>query len=162
MVESLIGALLGGLLRLAPELLKLFDRKAERDHEFRMQGLELEIARQQLAAGLRLAEATLDLAALQTVGTALQGQASMARAGGRLVAAVSALVRPLITYWIVGLFSLHKGAVMLAAHQQGAGWQQVFITTWTEQDWGLLSLVLSFWFLGRVWERASPPRYSHG
>ena len=37
MIETLLGGLLGGAFRLAPELLKWLDRKRERGHELSMQ-----------------------------------------------------------------------------------------------------------------------------
>ena len=42
MIETLLGGLLGGVFRLAPEVLKWFDRKAERDHELAMQDKALD------------------------------------------------------------------------------------------------------------------------
>ena len=37
MIETLLGGLLGGAFRLAPEILKWFDRQGERGHELAMQ-----------------------------------------------------------------------------------------------------------------------------
>jgi len=42
MIETLLGGLLGGVFRLAPEVLRWFDRKAERDHELAMQDKALD------------------------------------------------------------------------------------------------------------------------
>ncbi|BBA33672.1 uncharacterized protein sS8_1715 [Methylocaldum marinum] len=42
MIETLLGGLLGGAFRLAPELLKWLDRKGERGHELAMQDKALE------------------------------------------------------------------------------------------------------------------------
>ncbi|NBW38083.1 MAG: hypothetical protein EBR30_24285 [Cytophagia bacterium] len=65
---ELIGALIGGVFRLAPEVLKILDRKFEREHE-------------------------------------LDGV-----------------------------------------------WTNVLITGWTDFDEGMLAMILTFWFIGRVWE----------
>lgn len=154
-LESLFGGALGGLLRLAPELLKFFDRKGEREHELRMLGAEMDFARIKGEISMRQTEASMTVAELNAVGEALKGQADMAQAGGQIVAAISALVRPIVTYWFVGLYSAHKIASMMMAHEQGGGWRDVLITSWTEQDWTVLSMILSFWFVGRVWERST-------
>lgn len=154
-LESLFGGALGGLLRLAPEIMKLWDRKDERKHELAMLGQEMEFARLRGEMHMRQTEAAMSVAELQAVGEALKGQAEMATAGGQVVAAISALVRPLVTYWFVGLYSAHKIASMMMAHEQGGGWRDVLITSWTEQDWTVLSMILSFWFVGRVWERST-------
>jgi len=42
MIETLLGGLLGGAFRLAPEILKRLDRKGERGHELAMQDKALE------------------------------------------------------------------------------------------------------------------------
>jgi hypothetical protein len=42
MIETLLGGLLGGAFRLAPEVLKWFDRQGERGHELAMQDKALE------------------------------------------------------------------------------------------------------------------------
>ena len=42
MIETLLGGLLGGAFRLAPEILKWMDRKSERGHELAMQDKALE------------------------------------------------------------------------------------------------------------------------
>ncbi len=42
MIETLLGGLLGGAFRLAPEVLKWLDRKGERSHELAMQDKALE------------------------------------------------------------------------------------------------------------------------
>ena len=152
-VESLLGGMFGGLLRLAPEALKFFDRKNEREHELRMLGAEMEFARVRGEIAMRQVDAQIDIATLDAMGEALRGQATMARAGGQFVSAVSALVRPLVTYWFVILYSLHKLALMSRATISGQTWQQVFTTTWGEQDWSIFSMVLVFWFVGRVHER---------
>jgi hypothetical protein len=104
---------------------------------------------------MRQVDAQIDIATLDAMGEALRGQADMAQAGGQFVSAISALVRPLVTYWFVVLYSLHKLALMSQATINGQTWQQVFTTTWGEQDWSIFSMLISFWFIGRVWERQS-------
>lgn len=159
-VESLLGGIFGGLLRIAPEFMKLWDRKAEREHEYRMAGLEMQIAEKKLEFGMRQTEAAVGVATLDAIGEALKGQAEMAKAGGKIVAGISALVRPVVTYWFMLLYSLHKTALMLVAYEQSGNWRDVFVTTWTDQDWAIFSMILGFWFIGRVWERVNAQRGS--
>ena len=54
MIETLLGGLLGGAFRLAPEVLKWFDRKGERGHELAMQDKALEF--EKLRGAQRMAE----------------------------------------------------------------------------------------------------------
>lgn len=153
LAESVLGGLFGGLLRLAPELLKFLDRKGERAHELAMLGAETEIVKARGEIAMRQAESMLDVATLDAMGKALEGQAAMARAGGKAISAISALVRPLVTYWFVALYSIHKIALLSMAAAAGQSWQEVFTTSWGEQDWGIFSMILVFWFVGRVHER---------
>jgi len=54
MIETLLGGLLGGVFRLAPEILKWLDRKGERGHELAMQDKALEF--EKLRGAQRMAE----------------------------------------------------------------------------------------------------------
>ena len=54
MIETLLGGLLGGVFRLAPEILKWMDRNGERDHELAMQDKALEF--EKLRGASRMAE----------------------------------------------------------------------------------------------------------
>lgn len=155
MIESLLGSLLGGVLRIAPEMLKFFDRKGERAHELALLGAEMEFARVKGEIAMRQTEAVMTVAEMDAIGEALKEQGATARAAGKWVAAISALVRPIVTYWFVALYSAHKVASMWLAYAQSGSWQQVFLTSWNESDMGILSMILTFWFVGRVWERHS-------
>lgn len=152
--ESLLGSLLGGVLRFAPEMLKFFDRKGERAHELALLNAEMQFAQVKGEIAMRQTEAAMTVAELDAVGQALKEQGQTARAAGKWVAALSALVRPVVTYWLFGLYSAHKIASMLMARDQGGSWREIMVQGWGEQDMAMLSMVLSFWFLGRVWERA--------
>ena len=37
----------------------------------------------------------------------------------------------------------------------GGDWREVLIESWTKDDMAMLMLVLTFWFVGRVWERGN-------
>ena len=53
MIETLLGGLLGGAFRLAPEILKWLDRKGERGHELAMQDKALEFEKLDQLTGAR-------------------------------------------------------------------------------------------------------------
>lgn len=153
MIESLLGSILGGVLRIAPEMLKFFDRKGERAHELALLGAEMEFARVKGEIAMRQTEAVMTVAEMDAISEALKEQGATARAAGKWVAAVSALVRPLVTYWFVALYSAHKVASMWLAYAQSGSWQQVFVTSWNESDMGILSMIISFWFVSRSLEK---------
>ncbi len=155
MIETLFGGLFGGLLRLAPEALKLFDRANERKHELALLSAEMEFARVRGEIEMRQTEAAMAVEELETIGRAFDEQSRTATAAGWFVAALSALVRPLITYAFVGAYFAVKLAAYLLAVEQGGGWRDVVLSLWTQDDVTILFMVVSFWFVGRVWERST-------
>jgi len=153
MIETLLGSLLGGVFRIVPEVMKLIDAKNERDHELKMLDREMDFAKIKGEISMRETQATLMGEELVSMTEAIREQGQTARAAGKFVAAISALVRPLVTYWFVVLYSLVKIASMLMAYQANGDWKQVLITSWNADDMALLMMILTFWFVGRVWER---------
>lgn len=153
MLETLLGGVFGGLLRLAPEAFKLFDRANERKHELALLNAEMEFARVKGEIAMRQTEAAMAVEELDAIGKAFDEQSRTASAAGSFVAAVSALVRPLITYAFVGAYFLVKLATYLVALQQGGDWREIVINLWTQDDVTIMFMIVSFWFVGRVWER---------
>lgn len=153
MLESLFGGLLGGLFRLAPEILKFLDRKSERLHEIALLKTEMEFARVRGEIYLRQTEAAMTVAELDAVGKGVEEQGRTARAAGKVIATISALVRPIVTYAFVMTYFLVKLAAYLLALEQGGEWKAVLLDMWNKDDMAILTLILTFWFVGRVWER---------
>ncbi|WKB50846.1 hypothetical protein [Eleftheria terrae] len=155
MIETLLGGLLGGALRLAPELLKWLDRAGERRHELAMQDKAL--AFEQLRGAQRMAEigAAADAAwgggVMQALKEAVAAQGQ--RSGVKWADALSTSVRPVITYTFMGLYCTVKAAVLVAALNAGTSWQLSIPQIWTEGDQALWAGVLNFWFISRAWER---------
>ena len=153
MLESLFGGLLGGLFRLAPEVIKLLDRKSERAHELALLQSEMEFAKVRGEIHMRQTEAVMTMAEVDAIGRAVEEQGKTARAAGKAIAAVSALVRPIVTYAFVGTYFLVKLAAYLLALDQNGDWRVVLLDLWNKDDMAILTLILTFWFVGRVWER---------
>ena len=155
MIETLLGGLLGGAFRLAPEFLKWLDRKGERGHELAMQdkALEFEMSR----GALRMAEigACADSAwntgAMEAFKEAVAGQGRLS--GVKWADALSISVRPVLTYLFMALYCTAKATAFFAALNAGAGWGSAILHAWTEADQALWSGVLNFWFIGRVFDR---------
>ena len=155
MFETLLGGLFGGALRLAPELLKLWDRKDERKHELALLSRELEFAQTRAEVELRQVDASIATAQLDTLADAFREQSQTAQAAGKFVAGASALVRPLVTYIFILLYALVKVAAYALALAQGGDWQAVLVSMWGVDDMAVLNMILSFWFVGRVYERSN-------
>jgi len=158
MIETLLGGLLGGAFRLAPEIFKWIDRKGERGHELAMQDKALEFEKlrgaqrmSEIGAG---ADAAWNVGAIETLREAVRSQGE--KTGVRWADALSSSVRPVITYWFMALYCAAKTATVAAAVTGGAGWGVAILYAWTEADQALWAGVLNFWFLGRVFDRVRP------
>ncbi len=153
MMETLLGGVFGGLLRLAPEALKFFDAKNERGHELKMLEAEMKFAQVKGEIAMKQTEAQMTMAEVSAIEQAFKEQSATAQAAGSIVAAISALVRPLTTYLFIGAYAAVKVASFLIALEQNGDWKQVATTIWGADDMAVLNMIISFWFVGRVYER---------
>lgn len=152
-LETLLSGALGGALRLAPEVMKMFDRKSEREHELKMLELEHDFAKSQAEAQLRQGQQQVQMREFDAIGAATAEQSQTSVAAGWFIAAINALVRPMTTYLFLGCYFLVKVALYQMAVQAGADWQQVIVQLWTKDDISIFFMIISFWFVGRVYER---------
>jgi ABC-type multidrug transport system fused ATPase/permease subunit len=143
----------GGLLRLAPEALKFLDQKNERKHELAMLDAEMRFAQVKGEIAMRQTEAQMTMAEVEAMGEAFKEQSVTAKAAGKVVAAISALVRPFVTYIFVIAYASVKIAAFLIALEQNGDWKSVLTAMWGADDMAVLNMILSFWFVGRVYER---------
>lgn len=157
MILTLLSAVFGGLLRLAPEVFKLLDAKDDRAHELAM--VDRQIQLQTLTGQQKLGEIqaqgaiTIDAASLQAIAAANLAQSQMAVAAGPLAAFISSLVRPTVTYFIVALWGAYKVSLIIASYHSSGSMVQTLSTSWTEEDAAMLSMILSFWYVGRSIDR---------
>ena len=150
---GLLGSIFGGLFRLAPEVLKFLDKKNERQHELSMFQLQTDL--EKLRGEFRVEEKYVDYSIQQTeaIKAAFQEQAETAKAAGWFVAAISALVRPGITWALFFMYATVKAAALVMAFQNGAVWTEVVTKVWDADDFGLFTMCISFWFVGRSIEK---------
>lgn len=153
LTSGILGSLFGGLFRLAPELLKLFDRKNEREHELNMFKLQTDI--EKLRGEFRIEERYVEHsnATLDAIGEAFKQQGIADSKAWKWVASLSALVRPGVTYILFGMYVIHKVIIMSYAMNTGATWQELAVTSWTMEDFAMLNMILTFWFVGRSIEK---------
>ena len=155
MIETLLGGLLGGAFRLAPEILKWLDRKGERGHELAMQDKALEFEKlrgaQRMGEIGAAADGAWNTGAIEALKEAVAAQGQ--RSGIGWADALSASVRPVITYWFMALYCAAKTATFAAGVGAGAGWGDAILHAWTDAEQALWAGVLNFWFLGRVFDR---------
>ena len=146
-LETVIGGLTGGLFRLAPEVLKFFDRKNERSHELAM--LDLSIKADSLKKDIATIEAqgAIGVKEIDAIieATKAQGQ----RTGIKWVDAINSLIRPLITLqWVVLLW---PGLIIASffASYEAMGALEAFKVVFGIEEKIMASSIVSFWFVDR-------------
>lgn len=150
---GLLGSIFGGLFRLAPEILKFMDKKNERKHELNMFQLQTDL--EKMRGQFKMEEKYVDhsIAQLDTIKAAFEEQAETAKSAGWFVAAISALVRPGITWSLFFMYAAVKVAAIYLAFESQASWQDVLNQSWDSDDFGLFTMCVSFWFVGRSIEK---------
>ena len=150
---GLLGSIFGGLFRLAPEVLKWLDRKDERKHELSMFTLQTDL--EKVRGHYRMEEKYVEHSTeqLEAIQEAFKEQRQTAKEAGWFVSAISALVRPGITWALFGMYAGVKAAGLSIALAAGAPWQDVVLKGWTADDFAMLNMVLTFWFVGRAIEK---------
>lgn len=160
--ETLIGGALGGLARLAPEVLKLVDRKNERKHELSLLDKNTEAEKARAAAGHQEQAMAADsgqvLAGLDALKAAIAGQGQLT--GNVIIDGINQTVRPFLTYGIVAPYAFGKSLVFLALLWAGNSLDASMVkaaldATYTGADMAIVAGVLNFWFLGRVFDKRS-------
>lgn len=151
---GLLGSIFGGVFRLAPEVLKWLDKKNEREHElnmFKFQcDLEAQRGAQKLAEIGAQREAAVDVGVMDAFNNAITQQAEMVKAAGGWVASLSASVRPVVTYWVLFVWSFIHVWFAWNAWLNGAPATEVFKTMMTPDFSALLSGTINYWFLDRT------------
>ena len=151
---GLMGSIFGGLFRMAPEVLKFFDKKNERQHELNMfaRQCELETLRgqQKLAEIGAQREAAVDVGVMDAFNTAIEQQATMVKAAGGWAASLSASVRPVVTYWVLFVWSFIHVWFAWNAWITGAPPAEVFKMMMSPDFSALLAGTINFWFLDRT------------
>jgi hypothetical protein len=155
--SGFIGALLGGLFRLAPEVLKFFDKNNERSHELKMFTLQTDL--EKVRGQFRMEEKYVDFSktSLEAIGEAFKQQAEADSKAWKWVASVSALVRPGITWLLFGMYVTVKIVTVTYAINTGVPAIDIANQVWSEEDFAMLMMILTFWFLGRTIDKYKAP-----
>lgn len=151
---GILGSLLGGVFRLAPEAFKYFDKKNDRRHELAMFDKQCDL--EKVRGQIRLEEIgvqrdmAVDVGVMDAFKAAINQQAEMTKAAGGRVAFLSASVRPVMTYYLLLLYGVAKTASILLAYYAGQPVLEVLKAAWSVDDMALLSGVVNYWILDRT------------
>jgi hypothetical protein len=165
---ALLSAVFGFAAPFLPEVVRLFREKADRQHELDMLRLRMENAGKEHSWRLEEINATADIEEAKTIrapgvsfGVQLLDASkewASTKWGRFMVSPVfwlfafldfaSGMVRPVITYGVVSLWA----AVKWEAYRVAVAAQipAPLVSVWGEQDFAVLTLVLSYWFGSRA------------
>ena len=150
---ELVGLIFGGVSRLAQHFMDLKEKASERDHEFRMYEFQLKLADMRYTADADMRR--MDAQSAETQGdidllmAGIKAQASEATAAGGWVAQLSASVRPVLSYWLLALYTVAKFAALYLALSGGATFAEAIRASYSEFDGTILASVISFYFADR-------------
>lgn len=148
---GVLGTLLGGLFRLAPEILKFFDKKNERQHELAM--FQHQVDLEKTKGDIRLGEinaqrqSDLDTGTLTALQLAIGQQTEMVKYAHKWVADLSASVRPVITYFVLGIWAwMHFWFAWKTSVDAATAFKMMM----TPDFVALVSGTINYWFLDRT------------
>lgn len=165
LLPTVLSGLGGGLLRLIPELIGLWNKKTDNGHELAMLNKQIELETlkgQQRSAEVAqqhdftMSEAQLTgdinlaMKALDATSAAVAAQMKVTKIWW--VDALNFLVRPLTTYYFLGCYGIVKTAMIVIAVQSASPWEAV-VQCWNKSDEAIMFALLGFWFVGRTFEK---------
>jgi len=143
---ALLGSILGIFGSLIPNILKLWQDKSDKKHEIVI--LNIQIERERLGHIQRLEE-------ISTQADIEETQAlykSMKPVGVKWVDALTASVRPILTYAFFALYAYVKiPLIMKGAH--GDVYSPFYTVIWSEMDVAIFCTVITFWFGNRTFQK---------
>lgn len=155
---ELLGIVFGGVSRLTQHYMEMQDKQKEREHEANMFEKQITLQTQRIDAERDLRQMDMDTQRdtneANTLAEAIKAQAQEAQAAGGFVAELSASVRPVVSYWLLLIYSVAKGATLYIALQSGTPLAEAVGKFYTEFDGALLGSIVSFWFADRSLRKA--------
>lgn len=167
---ALLSSIFGFAAPFLPQLVQYFRDKADREHEARMFELRMRYAEKEHSWKMEEIEARADIAEMQSLRSPQQsfgvqlldaGQKWAETSWGKwlitpgfylfaILDFVNGMVRPTVTYAITGFYMLVKYGQYEIAKIGAATGAQAAVAIWGEQDFAILTLVLSYFFGARV------------
>ena len=156
-IETLLGALIGGLTSIIPGIISFLQRKDELNHAYKMAEIEAQLASQRAKFEMDVVNAKADA----SEGDSLRAHDSSLDGTG-FISALRRSVRPVITYIFFGLFVFIKVIALLVAIQSLSSddwlmdalvWSDLLPVIWDAQTSAIFAAIMGFWFGGRQIEK---------
>lgn len=152
MLETLIGTVVGGAFRLAPEILKWIDRKDERKHEATMFDKNLAADKLKAESGQALAtieaNKAISLQEIQAIIEATKAQAQ--QSGIKWVDGFNSLIRPLLALqWLILLWPGIIVTGFVISVQHGTPTLEALAAFFGQDEKAMAASIASFWLVDR-------------
>lgn len=167
---QLLSAVFGFAAPFLPQLFQFFQRGQDNAHELAMMEMRLKHAAQEHLWRMEEVEAQADIAEMQSLrapqqsfGVQLLDAADKYATGrwGKFLLTpvfylfafldwINGMVRPSVTFAMVGFYIAFKVALYQSTFSAAGSWQAAMPFVWTENDWAVLVLVLSYYFGART------------
>lgn len=140
-IESILA---GGLLRLAPEVINILDRRNQRKHDVEMARINAENRKGEQ-------ERETEKVAIETVGEVVKSQ--MQLTGNKFVDGWNMLMRPIIaTQWVVIMYPMFLGMEWYQLTQMDYNTIDAFLTVFGDREKAICESILTFFFVDRVFK----------
>lgn len=147
---ELLGIVFGGVSRLTQHWMETRGKQNEREHEAVMLEKQIALQAQRIEAERDLRKmdisAQRDAGELDALVTSIKAQAAEAQAAGGWAASMSASVRPVVSYWLLFIYTAAKVATLYMSLKGGATFPEAVRASYTEFDGALLGSIVSYWF----------------
>lgn len=163
---AILGTIFGFIAPFLPEILKYFNRKQDNAHELAMFQMRLEASAKEHMYKMEEINAKADIAEAvelhkpqQSFGVQMLDAAKGNNLSGWalypgfyifvLLDFISGMVRPTVTYAMVGFYMAYKTALyhtMQSVSDESFSWHEGIRNLWTQDDLGVLMTVIAFWF----------------
>jgi len=148
---TLLGSLLGFSTSIIPEILGFFRQGQANKQELAMLAAKAQYAQALSTMNLQELDAKADIVETEKL---YEHDMALAAHGGWVVS-LQASVRPVITYLFMGTFiAVEVGLVYSLIANQNVDWPTALESAFGEEEMGLLSCIISFWFGNRAMSRA--------
>lgn len=145
---TLLSPFLGILGSLLPSIVRIFERKQEMQYELEVNKIKLEAALQNAQIQIAVEDAKADVADAQSV-RSFDSNVD----GGRIINALRASIRPVITYVFFALFIAVKIAAAYVMISTGQSIPEMLKAVWDADTAALFGTIIAFWFGSRVMEK---------
>ncbi|MDO8282687.1 MAG: hypothetical protein Q7U10_08745 [Thermodesulfovibrionia bacterium] len=141
MVLSVFGTVFGFLTSFAPNLLKFWQDKRDKDHELKVMELQMQAQAQGHMERLEEINAEADIAESKALYQSAQVTLSGVSWVDATLTFLNSSVRPIITYSFFGVYTWVKAEQYAVAND--------ISKVWTAEDMAIFCTIISFWFGSR-------------